>query len=404
VRVTTLLTAAEAAQRLGVQPATLYAYVSRGRVQRVRGVDGRRSFFAADDIDELAAQTRRAEPTRASLVPVQIDTSITELGESTLRFRGYDATALAIVNSFEQVAELLWTGDLLDDVGNWSPPQAVHAEALRAAEAVGGTIFTRLCVGLLATGRTVDGGDPLAAARVLLAAAPSALGAPPTGALARRVAQIWFTQPEREFVDAVRRVLVLLADHELASCTLAARIAASTRTELAGCLVAGLSALSGPLHGGAARAVHQLLLDAEHIDPTKLIAGYRQRREPVPGFGHKVYKSGDPRFAPILHAAQALDADPARLAVVESVLHISAERLPVAPNVDLALGALSYLADLPSDAPAVMFSIARLAGITAHVLEEYDAAPIRYRTTARFTPMSRVEEPATYPSLVSDVI
>jgi citrate synthase len=382
---TTLLTAAEAARRLGVQPATLYAYVSRGRVQRVRGVDGRRSFFADDEIDELAHQARRVEPSRASLVPVHIDTSITELGESTLRFRGHDATELATACSFEQVAELLWTGKLRDVVGRWSPTAAVHAEALRAAESVGGSNFTRLSVGLLATGRVIDGAEPLASARILLAAAPSALGAPSSGPFARRVAQIWFPQPDRRLVDAVRRVLVLLADHELASCTLAARIAASTRTGLAGCLVAGLSALSGPLHGGAARAVHQLMVDAEHSDAASLIAGYRQRHEPVPGFGHKVYKSGDPRFAPILQAAKALDADPVRVDLVDSVLRETAARLPVAPNVDLALGVLSYLGNLPSDAPAVMFSIARLAGIVAHVLEEYEAAPVRYRTTARFT-------------------
>ena len=85
-----------------------------------------------------------------------------------------------------------------------------------------------------------------------------------------------------------------------------------------------------------------------------------------------------------MSAIREFGGDPSRMACVERVLDISAMRLPVAPNVDFALGALSYVADLPPTAPAVMFSIARLAGMIAHVLEEYAAPPLRYRTTARY--------------------
>jgi citrate synthase len=387
-QMTTMITASEAAHRLGVRPATLYAYVSRGKVTRVLGVDGRRSLFAADAIDALAEAGRRAAVTRPSLVPLQIDTAVTELGESTLRFRGHDATELATTATFEQVAELLWTGQLGDDIAPWPPLDGVHPHALAAAQAVGGSVFSRLSAAMLAAGRLVDGGDALISARLLVGCAPSALGAPVDGPMARRVASIWSKDADRPMVNAVERVLILLADHELATCTFAARVAASTRTELAGCLVAGLSALSGPLHGGAARSVHHMMLDAEATDGADVIAGYRSRREPAPGFGHKVYKSGDPRVVPILDAVRALDGDRDRTAVVDYVLQQAAERLPVAPNVDFALGALSYVADLPADAASVMFSIARLAGITAHVLEEYEAPPLRFRTTARYTPSS----------------
>jgi citrate synthase len=385
---TTLISATEAARRLGVRPATLYAYVSRGRIQRVLGVDGRRSLFDVDEVDRLAGQGRHAG-TKSSLVPVQIDTSITELGESMLRFRGHDASALARSASFEQVAELLWTGRLSDDVPRWAHPEPIYLDVRAAAAAVGGSVFSRLSAGLLAAGRTIEGGDTLASARLLLAAAPSALGAPLTGPMARRVARIWIDAPDRRTISAVERVLVLLADHELATCTLAARLAASTRTELSGCLVAGLSALSGPLHGGASKAVHELLTEAETQPIAQLVAGFRSRRQPVPGFGHKVYKSGDPRFPPILESARSL-GDQRRVAHVDRVFSALSERLPVAANVDAALGALSYLADLPTDAPAVMFAIARLAGITAHVLEEYEATPVRFRTTAHFVEASPV--------------
>ncbi len=382
----TLISAAEAARRLGVQPATLYAYVSRGRVRRVRGLDGRRSLFDADEVDALARRSHGNEPSGGSAVPLRIETSITELGEGTLRFRGHDACRLAVTSTFEQVAELLWTGQLRDGVGPWVPPGPVHAAAAGAGMTVGGSVFNRLAAAMLSAGRLIEGGDTLSTAQLLVAAAPSALGAPQAGSIARRVTQIWFTHARKPVVGAVQRVLVLLADHELASCTLAARIAASTRAELSGCLAAALVTLSGPLHGGAADAVHRLLLEAEDSDVETVITRLRAGRERVPGFGHQVYKAGDPRVEPILESIRAIGGDPHRLACVEALLAVGAQRLPVAPNVDLALGALSYVADLPSTAPATMFSIARLAGVIAHALEEYRATPLRYRTTARYLP------------------
>jgi citrate synthase len=382
---TTLISAAEAARRLAVQPATLYAYVSRGRIVRVRGLDGRSSLFDSDEVDALAGQRRRADPAGASVVPLKIETAITEIGEGTLRFRGHDAVELAEASTtFEQVAELLWTGELRKDVGPWNPPDAVHAAAARAAISVGGSVFNRLTAAMLGAGRLVDGGDTLMTAQLLVSVGPSALRAAPTGPIAKRIAQMWLRPPDKRIIDMVQRVLVLLSDHELATCALAARIAASTRAELSACLAAGLSTLSGPLHGSAASAVHGLLIESEDRDLDDLFRRYRTEREAVPGFGHQVYKSGDLRVAPILALVRNYRSAPDRLAHVEALLSVAATRLPVAPNVDFALGAMSYVCDLPSEAPAVMFSIARLAGMIAHALEEYEAPPLRYRTTARY--------------------
>ena len=381
---TMLISAAEAARRLGVQPATLYAYVSRGRVNRIRGLDGRSSLFDADEVDALAGLHRRSDPSGSSVVPLKIETAITKIGEGTLRFRGHDVVELAESCTFEQVAELLWTGDLRPVAGPWVLPEAVHAAAARAAISVGGSVFNRLGAAMLGAGRLIDGGDNLMTAQMLVAVGPSALGAPPAGSIARRVVQTWSTVADRRMIAIVQKVLVLLADHELATCALAARVAASTRAELSACLAAALATLSGPLHGSAAKSVYELLIETERRSAEVAIAAYRARHAPVPGFGHRVYKSGDPRVEPLLSAIREFGGDPARLARVEQLLALSAMRLPVAANVDFALGALAYVAELPPTAPAVMFSIARLAGMIAHVLEEYAAAPLRYRTTARY--------------------
>jgi predicted DNA-binding transcriptional regulator AlpA len=110
--VTEWIGAAEAAQRLGIKQATLYAYVSRGVLGRRRETDGRASMFDADEIGELA---RKGRPRRASgggMAEIVIESALTEITSTTQRYRGYDATDLALRCSFEDVAMLLWTGSL----------------------------------------------------------------------------------------------------------------------------------------------------------------------------------------------------------------------------------------------------------------------------------------------------
>ena len=125
--------AAEAARHLGVQRATLYAYVSRGLVERRLAVDGRTSLYSLDDLDTLARRGRqRAAAPRPSL-DVHIATAITTLDESGPRYRNRDVATLAASASYEQVAELLWTGALPDRVEWPSPDPADRDAAIVAA-------------------------------------------------------------------------------------------------------------------------------------------------------------------------------------------------------------------------------------------------------------------------------
>jgi citrate synthase len=106
--------AAEAARRLGVKPATLYAYVSRGVLRRRPGADGRRSRFDAAEVAELA---RRGRPRRPADTELVVESAVTALGADRPYYRGRDALALAGAARFEQVADWLWTGER----GGWSP-------------------------------------------------------------------------------------------------------------------------------------------------------------------------------------------------------------------------------------------------------------------------------------------
>ena len=114
------LTAAEAARRLGVKPATLYAYVSRGVLTRVRAPDGRASLFGAEDVERLARRGRPRRP--AGVADITVESAITEITGDSLRFRGLDVTRLAVSRTFEEVAELLMDGRVQVRAGTVAGP------------------------------------------------------------------------------------------------------------------------------------------------------------------------------------------------------------------------------------------------------------------------------------------
>ena len=133
------LTAAEAARRLGVKPATLYAYVSRGVLSRVRAPDGRASLFGAEEVERLARRGRPRRP--AGVADITVESAITEITGDRLRFRGLDATRLAVSRTFEEVAELLWTGEFRSAPEPWrARPGALAAGRAAQAALPGGTL------------------------------------------------------------------------------------------------------------------------------------------------------------------------------------------------------------------------------------------------------------------------
>ena len=173
----------------------------------------------------------------------------------------------------------------------------------------------------------------------------------------------------------------MLADHELTTSTLAARVAASVRPSAYDSLAAGLSTVAGRLHGAAAEEVVGLLVDARTVGAAAAIDRILDESQPVPGFGHSIYKRRDPRVAPLLDSVTAL-ADPDGWApTVADVLAAAGSRVPAAPNVDFGLGALLLTAGLSPDAP--LFAVARLAGLGAHVAEEMGERPVRFRGLTR---------------------
>ncbi len=365
---TTYLRAPEAARRLGVTTATLYSYVSRGRIERTLGSDGRSSLFDLADIDSLIAASSRPVPPPPT-IDVRISTAITQLDEAGLRYRGTPVDDL-VDEPFERVCSLLWTGSL-DDVAHGSLRSATQ----RPEPAPAGVLS------LIQLASRVDPAlTPVEAACELLAATASNTGIRGDDSFAARLIGRWSTNASPELVRAVNSALVLLADHGLATSTLAVRVATSVRAAPVAALIAGLATVQGELHGAAASHAHRLFVDVEQRGAVPVLAEYRRDGRRVPGFGHKIYRDRDPRFAQLLERVRGVPAPAQRVTAVDDTIESAGVLVSRVPNIDLALGALSYLAGLPADIP--LFAVARIAGWTAHHLEELDERPVRFRGLA----------------------
>lgn len=179
--------------------------------------------------------------------------------------------------------------------------------------------------------------------------------------------------------------MMLLIDHGLAGSTFAARIAASVRADPYSVVIAGLGVVGGTRHGAASADVHRLFHDAETCgQPARAVGEATRRTAVIPGFGHAVYRRQDPRYGVLM--ASVLDAwsDDPRIQIIHRVRDVVNERSDAVPNVDLALGALTWLSGMHLDAGEVIFALSRSAGWLAHAMEEYEEPELRFRPQARW--------------------
>ncbi|RFU43339.1 hypothetical protein DZF91_01715 [Actinomadura logoneensis] len=188
-------------------------------------------------------------------------------------------------------------------------------------------------------------------------------------------------EPTPSLLRAFEAAMVLLADHELAASTLAARVAASVRADPYAVVMSGLGVVSGPLHGGASYAAERLFAEVGAPGQAARVIGDRLRAgERIPGFGHSVYKSGDGRATVLLGLIREAAPGHPRLAVADAVLAEAERRRLPAPNIDFALALLGGVAGLVPGAGEAVFAVARVAGWLAHALEEYrGGSPLRPR-------------------------
>ena len=350
--------------------------------------DSRRSLFDLDDVERLAKRSRAGRRVETKLASVT--TAVTQLRDDGPAYRGVPVADLALTQNFESVVDLLFDAAAGSD-GDWQPVNLPRPPRMTASG--------RLCWAVLMCGAR----DPLRsdlraeavarnARKVIATAVESVRGSEritdggvsrDLGAttVARRLAGSLSDQPSEVLVRALDTALVVLADHELATSTMAVRVAASTRADIYDALLAGLCTLAGPLHGGASELAHGLLVQAERAGVGPALDTTLRWQGSLPGFGHPLYGGGDPRFEVLVSRVDELASSDKRQ-IVRELVDLAAKHGIPGPNVDLALAALTWAAGLPADAGRTIFSVARLAGWTAHYMEELAERPLRFRARA----------------------
>jgi citrate synthase len=369
------VTAEEALARLKTKSQTLYANVSRGRIQaRPDPGDPRRSLYRLEDVQRMAERQkgrRQSSVLAAETIrwgePV-LPTSISGIENGRLFYRGTDACVLADDKRLEDIAAILW------ELGETNVKVAAGAYSggtrMGAAFAV---LAARAPIDLPTLGRT-SAILRLEAAEVLASVASALAPSPHASPLHERLAASW-KQPNA--ATAIRSALVLSAEHELNVSAFAARVTASSGAALSATVLSGLTALIGPRHGGAWISVSRLIERAATSSARDAIREMLASEGVVRAFGHRLYPKGDPRAKAIMASFEAPD-------VYGELAQAGEELLGEPINIDFALSALAAAFKLPDEAPLTIFALARTVGWLAHALEQVESGQL-IRPRAHYT-------------------
>jgi len=169
--------------------------------------------------------------------------------------------------------------------------------------------------------------------------------------------------------------LTLHADHELNASTFAARVTAATLSDIYSSITSAIGALKGPLHGGANEDVIKLLLKAGSPDhAAQMVADMLAQGKKIPGFGHRVYRTEDPRATHLRVASEELGKRTGHTTLFlesQRVEQVVKQEKKLNANVDFYSASTYYSLGIPVDLFTPVFAISRMSGWTAHVLEQY---------------------------------
>jgi citrate synthase len=372
------LSAREASAELAISPATLYAYVSRGLIRSEPSADSRSHRYRAEDIRGLKERRVPSVEPRGFKsfdpdLPV-MDSAIATITEEGAIYRGVNCVHLAERDTLEHTATLLWDVMGADPFAADNCPE-VSDEMRAIAEAARRAAPIDRAIAVLALATSADPGAftrapegrAMVGARILRLLVATMLNTTPSAEpLHLQIARAW-TGDNKHAPDLIRRALVLLADHELNASTFTVRCAASTGLSLYDAIIAGLAALKGPMHGGAGVLASRLVRMLIDHDPEPVIRERVALGERFAGFGHGVYKRGDPRAMSLLNALTRAGA--ARKFTREVPDRI-AEATGEFVNIDYALAVLAYSLRLAPGSELALFAMARTVGWIAHASEQ----------------------------------
>jgi len=236
-------------------------------------------------------------------------------------------------------------------------PQANYRKAIRLTSQLSSLVATM--------GRMNAGGGPIAPDPVL-------------GHAANFLYMLTGDRPSSLATRAFDVALILHADHELNASTFAARVIAATLSDIHSAVVGGIGALKGPLHGGANAEVMKMLLDIGKDGPVEkaeeVVRAKLARKEKIPGFGHRVYHTEDPRATHLRQMSKDLGQRSGQTIWYEMSQRIEAlvkADKKLNPNVDFYSASTYHALGIATDLFTPIFAVSRISGWTAHVLEQY---------------------------------
>lgn len=372
------LSAREASAELAISPATLYAYVSRGLIRSEPSSDSRSHRYRAEDVRGLK-ERRTPSPEPRGLKNFDADLPVMDLAIATITeagpiYRGVNCIDLAERDTLEHAATLLWDVTGVDPFSS-DNCAIVSAEMRSVADAARQAAPIDRTIAVLALAASADpraftraaDGRAMAGGRILRLVVATMLNCMPSAELLHvQIAKAWAPDNKRA-ADLIRRALVLLADHELNASTFTVRCAASTGLNLYDAIIAGLVALKGPKHGGAGVLAAQLVKALVDREVAPIVRERVALGERFAGFGHGVYKHGDPRAHALLEAlARAGAAEKLTKEIPERIAEATGEFV----NIDYALAVLVHTLGLPPGNELVLFAMARTVGWIAHASEQ----------------------------------
>ena len=371
----THLSAGAAAERLGVNRATLYAYVSRGLIRSEPAATGHSRRYRADDIEGLLKKkAARQDPSRVAAEALQwgapvLESGLTLIQDGRLYYRGLDAVSLARSSSLEAVAGLLWGGALAAPAAGPAPGRVRVPPGLATIARAQAALAQAAQIDPAAYDLRPEG-VRRAGLRILRLLTGLAVNrAPNTEPVAERLRRAW-RQPVR-FRGLLSEALVLAADHELNVSAFTVRCVASSEATPYAAISAGLSAVQGRRHGGGIEQAERLLDLCAAQGIGRGVRGWLVQEASLPGFDHRLYPEGDPRATALFAtlAAQAPTRRGFRLGL--SVARYVWRHLQIRPTIDLALAVLARALDLPKGSGLMLFALGRTVGWIGHALEAY---------------------------------
>ena len=352
-------------------------------------------------------ETVAAQPQAAGLegvVVAESDISYVDGPEGRLAYRGYSIEELAESSSFEEATKLLLDGELPDrralqmfgralaaereldgetlDAVRRFPPAADPMSALRtgvsllglsdsdrsdgrpeATRRKGIRLIARIPTLVAAFDRARRGSEPLAPRRYL-------------GHAANFLYMLRGSEPDPEDARVLDVCLVLHAEHGMNASTFAARVTAATLSDIHSAITSAVGTLKGPLHGGANEAVMKMLLEIDRrgVEPAAHIREMLAAGSKIMGFGHRVYKTMDPR-APILRRFSKdlgeRTGDTRWFRISEEIVATMQKEKGIDPNVDFFSASTYHALGIPADLFTPIFAIARISGWVTHVEAQY---------------------------------